>query len=75
MGRCLLDGHNPQPDNSAVSQFESLSYGSMDLECWRAMVALIREGKAFQHEDDLIDRTAQGLAEFLISEPVLDDDS
>jgi len=39
------------------------------------MVALIREGKAFQHEDDLIDRTAQGLAEFLISEPVLDDDS
>jgi len=75
MGHCLLDGHNPQPYNSAVSQFESLSYGSMDPECWRAMVALVREGKAFQHKDDLIDCTARGLAEFLISEPVLDDET
>lgn len=47
MGRYLLDGRNPQPYHSAVSQFEGVSYGSMDLECWRAMVALVKEGKAF----------------------------
>ena len=73
MGRYLLDGRNPQPYHSAVSQFEGVSYGSMDLECWRAMVALVKEGKAFWHEDDLIDRTAWGLAEYLISEPIPDE--
>ncbi|KAI5997821.1 hypothetical protein F5J12DRAFT_791722 [Pisolithus orientalis] len=74
MGRYLLDGRSPQPYNSAVKQFEGLSYGSVDPECWRVMLALVKEGKAFQHEDDLIYRTARGLAEYLIHEPFFGDD-
>ncbi|KAI5988691.1 hypothetical protein EDC04DRAFT_2588682, partial [Pisolithus marmoratus] len=42
IGHYLLDGHNPQPYTSAVLQFQSLSYGYMDLECWNAMIALIK---------------------------------
>ncbi|KAI6033255.1 hypothetical protein F5J12DRAFT_888178 [Pisolithus orientalis] len=70
----LLRVKDPQPYNSAVKQFEGLSYGSVDPECWRVMLTLVKEGKAFQHEDDLIYRTARGLAEYLIHEPFFGDD-
>ena len=36
-------------------------------------VALVKEGKVVQHEDDFIDCTARGLAEYLISEPIPDE--
>ncbi|KAI6008055.1 hypothetical protein EDC04DRAFT_2661731 [Pisolithus marmoratus] len=73
MGRLLMDGRNPQPFDSAIHQFQSLSYGDMSPECWREMIKLVKEGRAFLHEEDLIDRTVLDLAEVLVNEPLLDD--
>lgn len=73
MGRFLVDGRNPQSFNDAVQQFQGLSYGGMSPECWRNVVKFVKEGRAFLHEDDLLDLTARSLAEFLIVEPSFDD--
>ncbi|KAL4066458.1 hypothetical protein V8B97DRAFT_2065509, partial [Scleroderma yunnanense] len=74
MGRFLLDGHNPLPYSEVVEQFQGLCYGGVHLDCWRAMLSLIKAGKAFCHEHILIDQTSQGLAELLIFKPFLDED-
>lgn len=72
MGRFLLDGRNPQSFDDAILQFQGLSYGAMSPECWRKMIKCVKEGKAFLHEDDLVDRAVQGLADFIIREPISD---
>ncbi|KAI5982410.1 hypothetical protein EDD15DRAFT_2323847 [Pisolithus albus] len=72
MGRFLVDGRNPQSFDHAILQFQGLSYGSMNPECWRKMIKCVKEGKAFVHEDDLVDRAVRGLAEIIIPEPISD---
>lgn len=67
MGRFLLDGRNPQPYKDAIERFEVIDIGSVSLECWRAMMVVVRGQSAFQHEDSLIDRTAKALADRLLS--------
>jgi len=44
----------------------------MDPECWKTMLTFVKAGRAFKHEEDLVETTAQGLAAYLICEPDLD---
>jgi hypothetical protein len=73
MGRFLLDGRNPQPYKDAVERFEKLDIGEINLDCWRAVLFIVKGQSAFEHERKLITRTANDLAKLLIVEPNFED--
>ncbi|KAH7904391.1 hypothetical protein BJ138DRAFT_1019193 [Hygrophoropsis aurantiaca] len=71
MGRCLLDGRNPQSYREAIERFERMQFGQMNVQCWRDMLHFIKERLAFQRADDLIREKCNELMEtFIKEEPV-----
>lgn len=66
MGRFLLDGRNPQPYREAVQRFEGMDIGRVSVECWRAMMAVVKTQVAFRHEDTFIERVTNTLASRLL---------
>ncbi|KAG2120486.1 uncharacterized protein F5147DRAFT_562476 [Suillus discolor] len=73
MGRFLLDGRNPQPYKDAVERFEKLDIGEINLDCWKAVLYIVKARSAFDHERKLITRTADDLVKYLIVEPNFED--
>ncbi|KAG1886262.1 hypothetical protein F4604DRAFT_1572178, partial [Suillus subluteus] len=69
MGRFLLDGRNPQPYKDAVERFEKLDIGEINLDCWRAVLYIVKAQSAFDHERKLITCMADDLTKYLIVEP------
>ena len=61
MGRFLLDGRNPQPYRDAIQRFEGMVTGRVSVECWKAMMVLVKTQLAFRHEDKFIERTTNQL--------------
>jgi hypothetical protein len=73
MGRFLLDGRNPQPYKDAVERFEKLDIGQINLDCWKAVLYIVKAHSAFDHERKLITRTADDLVKYLIVKPNFED--
>ncbi|KAG1822436.1 uncharacterized protein BJ212DRAFT_1296503 [Suillus subaureus] len=73
MGWFLLDGQNPQPYKDTVEQFEKLDIGEINLDCWKAVLFIVKGQSAFEHEQKLITHIANDLARLLIVEPNFED--
>ncbi|KAF8124432.1 chitin synthase-domain-containing protein [Boletus edulis] len=65
MGRCLLDGRNPQPYDEAVRRFKSeMQFGRVGKGCKEKMFQLLDDGAAFKRGDLFVEE----VCDYLVSE-------
>ncbi|KAG1726859.1 hypothetical protein EDD22DRAFT_853498 [Suillus occidentalis] len=48
MGRFLLDGQNPQPYKDAIKHFKKLDIREINLDCWKAVLYIVKACSAFR---------------------------
>ncbi|KIK39206.1 hypothetical protein CY34DRAFT_25364 [Suillus luteus UH-Slu-Lm8-n1] len=73
IGRFLLDGRNPQPYKDAIECFKKLDIREINLDCWKAVLYIVKACSAFNHQRKLITCTADDLVNYLFVKPNFED--